>query len=231
MERLPNSGQCLAYSRSFWLQRQGSHPPGRSDNILQTIQSKNSSNFMVIQKSTRAEAKDILFQSVESLRRGGFPVLWVLRYPDLQQSTITSIDVIRMLLYQALEINSSAMSTQYPITIAQLKEASTQQEWLLLLKRVLQGFPTAYIVVDSDVMEHVMDRDKIATTNFLVEAVKVLGSEKVRVVAPSHVFDSQRATRDLGDEAVASLKTDSPAKRTNVVVQRRRHMARKQRLA
>lgn len=115
---------------------------------------------MVIQKGTRAEAKDIVFQSVESLRRGGFPVLWVLRYPDLQDSTITSIDVIRMLLYQALEINSSAMSTQYPISIAQLKEASTQQEWLLLLKRVLQGFPTAYIVVDSDVMEHVMDRDK-----------------------------------------------------------------------
>ncbi|KAK4677409.1 hypothetical protein QC764_405617 [Podospora pseudoanserina] len=123
------------------------------------------------------------------------------------------------------------MSTQYPITIAQLKEASTQQEWLLLLERVLQGFPTAHIVVDSDVMEHVMDEDKIATTIFLVEAVKVLGTEKVRVVATSHVFESQRATRDLGDEAVASLKTDSPAKHTNVVVQRRRHMARKQRLA
>ncbi|KAK4643728.1 hypothetical protein QC761_405617 [Podospora bellae-mahoneyi] len=230
MERLPNSGQYLAYSRSFWLQRQGSHPPGRSDNILQTIQSKNSSNFKVIQKSTRAEAKDILFQSVESLRRRGFPVLWVLRYPDLQNSTITSIDVIRMLPYQALEMNSSAMSTQYPITIAQLKETSTQQE--------VAASPEA----SSPGVSHRLHRRRLRlygtcygsrqsrNNNFLVEAVKVLGSEKVRVVAPSHVFESQRALRDLGDEAVASLKTDSPAKRTNVVVQRRRHMARKQRL-
>ncbi|KAK4198766.1 hypothetical protein QBC40DRAFT_283226 [Triangularia verruculosa] len=229
MECLPTSGQCLAYCRSFWLRRQGSHPQGRGDMIVQNIKSKRDSTFMVIQKSTRAEAKDILFESVEALRRCGLPVLWVLRSPGLQDSTITSVDVIRMLLYQALEINSAAMNTSYPITIAQLKEASTHEEWLLLLKRALRGLPTVYIVVDSDVVEHVTSGDKTAATRFLVEFVKTLGPEKVRFVVPSHVFETQSAAQDLGEQAVAALKTESPAKRSNVVVQRRRRMAKKQR--
>ncbi|KAK0744482.1 hypothetical protein B0T21DRAFT_357894 [Apiosordaria backusii] len=227
MECLPTSGQCLAYCRSFWLRRQGSHPPGRSDLILQTIKSKEESSFMVIEKSSRSEAKDILIESISTIRRCGLPVLWALRSPGLQESTITSIDVIRMLLYQALEINSSAMNTPYPITIAQLREASSHEEWLLLLKRALQGLPTVYIIIDSDVVEHVTNRDRTAATKLLMEFVKVLGPEQARFIVSSHVFETQWATQDLGSEAVAALRTESPTKRPNMVVQRRRRMSKK----
>ena len=187
-------------------------------------------SFLVIENRSPTQIKDFLLDMIGFLRGRGLPVLWALRSPGLQSSTITSLDVIRMLLYQALEINSSALNSSYPITIAQLREASSHEDWLLLLKRALQGLPAVYIIIDSDVVEYVTNRDKAVATKFLMEFVKVFGPDKARFIVSSHVFEAQQAEQDLGGEAVAALRTEDPrTKNTNAAVRRRLRASKRKR--
>jgi len=239
MESLPTSGQCLAHCRSLWLRRRALLPAQRrnvdgrhSDMALlqQMISNQQDLSFLVIENSSPTQIKDVLFDMIGFLRGRGLPVLWALRSPGLQNSAITSLDVIRMLLYQALEINSSSLSSSHPITVAQLREASSHQDWLLLLKRALQGLPAAvYIIIDSDVVEYVTNRDKAVATKFLMEFVKVLGPDKARFIVSSHVFEAQQAEQDLGGEAVAALRTERPRKNANAAVRRRLRASKRKR--
>jgi len=198
--------------------------------LQQMISNQQDLSFLVIENSSPTQIKDVLFDMIGFLRGRGLPVLWALRSPGLQNSAITSLDVIRMLLYQALEINSSSLSSSHPITVAQLREASSHQDWLLLLKRALQGLPAAvYIIIDSDVVEYVTNRDKAVATKFLMEFVKVLGPDKARFIVSSHVFEAQQAEQDLGGEAVAALRTERPRKNANAAVRRRLRASKRKR--
>ncbi|KAK4206668.1 hypothetical protein QBC37DRAFT_487989 [Rhypophila decipiens] len=155
--------------------------------------------------------KDFLFDMIGFLRQHGLPVLWVLRSSGMYNSPFTTLDVIRMLLHQALEINGSAMSTSYPITVAQLREASSHQEWFALLKRALQGCPRIYIIMDSDAIEHVTNHDKATATKLLVELTTALGPEIVaQIIVSSRVFEIQRAREHLGPDAITGLRLTGP---------------------
>ncbi|KAK3370366.1 hypothetical protein B0H63DRAFT_486871 [Podospora didyma] len=229
MESLPTSGQCLAYCRSFWLRRrsmiQGGANISASGTIaLQKITSNSQQqdlSFLVLENRSPTQIKDFLLGMINLLHRQRLPVLWALRSPNLHNSSITSIDVIRMLLYQALQINSSALSTSHPITIAHLREASSHEDWLTLLKRALDGLPTVYMIVDPDVVQHVTNQDKGVATGLLVEFVRVLGPNKARFVVSSHVFEVGQAERQLGRDAVVALNTEGPRPDTHAAIRRR----------
>ncbi|KAK7912160.1 hypothetical protein PG985_014641 [Apiospora marii] len=143
MESLPTSGQCLAYCRSFWLRRR--HAGRQQDNSVvdatsfQRWNQRDHLSFVVVESANATAAQDALVEIINSLRRHGLPVLWALRPPNLQETTLTTIDIIRILLYQALQVNLAAAGTAYPITVAQLREASCHGDWLALFKRALQG--------------------------------------------------------------------------------------------
>ena len=160
------------------------------------------------------ESIELAFQGGEgrrSCRIGSLLRRWVsrLRPRDLQRSSLTSLDVIRMLLYQALEINGSALNTSHPITVAQLREASSHDDWLLLLKRALLGLSGVYIIMDDDVMEYITRKAKKSSL------------ETVRFMVSSHVFQTQQAKTDLGDEAVAAVRARRHMRHGNQAVTRR----------
>jgi hypothetical protein len=227
MECLPTSGQCLAHCRSLWLRRRGSMqrrliPDAR---LLRSWNEQKGLTFVVTENINTINAKDFLVDVIGVLHRQDLPVLWALRSPDLKDSSLTSRDVIRMLLYQALQINSSALNNPHPITIAHLREASTHEDWLVLLKRALRGLPTIYIIFDSDLLDYVMGRDRLTTTRLLMEFGKVLGPERVKIIVSSQSFETGHATRDLGASAVAILRGESPRRNIRALRRQRAHQA------
>jgi hypothetical protein len=195
------------------------------DAALQKIITRQNLSFLVTQSHSPAKRQDLLIDIITLLRRHRLPVLWALRYPDLKSSSIASLDVIRMLIYQALEINSAALYTPFPINIAQLREASSHHDWLALLKRALSGLPAVHIVFDADVVQHVSHGDKGAATHFLAEFARFMSPGEAKFIVCSSVFDTEQAERhDVATEAVAVVKTELSRSRENARVPKRRRL-------
>ncbi|TLS27549.1 hypothetical protein PpBr36_05391 [Pyricularia pennisetigena] len=170
MESLPTSGQSLAYCRSFWLRRRRAR---RTESCAVNVSSLKTWNqaeqirFVVVESGNSTLARDLLVDVITVLRRHGLPVLWALRPQNLHETNLTTVDVLRMLLYQALEVNSAAVGRSYPITVAHLREASGHDDWLALLKRALEDCPTIFVVFDAELVDHLTDGDRsLATRGF-----------------------------------------------------------------
>ncbi|KAI1298944.1 hypothetical protein F5Y03DRAFT_386486 [Xylaria venustula] len=211
LESLPSSGQCLAYCRSFRLRRQDLGQQHRipDASALQKWNEQQSLVFVVTEDSSRIHARDLMVDMIGLIHRQGLPVLWALRSPELQISPLTLLDMIRMLLYQALQVNPAALNQSHPITVAHLREASTHEEWLLLLQRAVQGLPTVFIVFDSALVDHVTGRDKLLATKFFMDLAECLGPGRVKLIVSSFNFDARDAEQNLGLSAGAVLKTQS----------------------
>ncbi|KAI0428595.1 hypothetical protein F5Y09DRAFT_283915 [Xylaria sp. FL1042] len=231
LESLPTSGQCLAYCSSFRLRRQDLQQYHRipDANALQKWNEQQSLTFVVTSDSNRIHARDLMVDIITLIRRQGLPVLWALRSPDLQTSPLTLLDMIRMLLYQALQINPAALRQNHPITVAHLREASTHEDWLVLFQRAVQGLPTIFIVFDSGLVDHVTGRDKSLATKFFVDLAECLGPGRAKLIVSSFNFDARDAEQNLGLDVAAVLKTQMcrssrPAlKRMKARASRRRH--------
>ncbi|KAK6542374.1 hypothetical protein TWF694_006331 [Orbilia ellipsospora] len=216
MEALPTSGQCFAHSKSFYVRRQASRRyrgVSLPDNkVLQAWKAQQSLSFVVTQTRSQISAKDLTVDMISALRNYQLPVLWALPPPDLQNSSLNTLDVIRMLFYQALQLNTSALNTDYPVTIAQLRDASSHGDWLALLGRVLQGLPTIYIIFDSELVDYVTNGDKSLATKFLIEFAKALGPVTAKLIVSSHTFEAQYAEKCLGVNAVVAVRTEESSR-------------------
>lgn len=73
-------------------------------------------------------AHDALVEIIGAPHCHGLAVLWALRPPNFQDSALTTYQVIRILLHQALEANNAAEVSAYPIMVAQLRDASGQDD-------------------------------------------------------------------------------------------------------
>lgn len=225
MECLPTSGQCLAYCRSFWLRRRHArrHESSAVDTAaLKRWKQEEQLRFVVLESASDTRARDLLVDVITRLRHHGLPVLWALRPENLQEAAFTTIDVLRMLLYQALQVNPAATGWAYPITVGQLREASSHDDWLALLRRALDGCPTIYIVFDSDLINHVTGGDKTAATSFLKEFAAFLGPERVKVIVSTLCFQAARAEEDMGCGSVVAIRTQASADDRLESIKRRR---------
>ncbi|KAK8043795.1 hypothetical protein PG994_012633 [Apiospora phragmitis] len=215
MESLLTSAQCLAHCRSFWLRRR--HARRRESSVVDVTSLKRWNQaehlrFVVVESGGNGPlARDLLVDVITTLRHHGLPVLWALRPENLPDAAFTTINILRMLLYQALEVNSAAAGWTYPITVGQLREAAGHDDWLALLKRALDGSPTIYIVFDSDLVDHVTDGDRTIATRFLTEFATFLGPERVKVIVSSWCFQVARAQEDMGRDSVVAIRAQASA--------------------
>ncbi|KAJ3485893.1 hypothetical protein NLG97_g6728 [Lecanicillium saksenae] len=219
MKGLPISDQSLAYCRSLLARkchaRQTELP---SLNALQMWNNQPDLSVVVTQSSNPDDAKHLLVTLIQFLQRQEIPLLWALRPSILEHSSLTTLDVVRALLYQALQLNPSAMDSSYPITMEHLCEAAGLADWLLLLKRALQGLATAFILFDADLVDSVTNKDPIAAKEFLVEFTRIIGPETAKLIVSSRSFGAQQAENELGSKAKfvpAMASSDSDREQDN----------------
>ena len=190
LEKLPTSGESLEYCQS--IRRRSRHRmtlPLPDVSRLTDWASEPTKSLLVLQGSSSVVSKAFMIDLIDLVRDAKMPILWALRYANYWDSPTTSIDILRMLVLQALQVNPQAMAHgSHPITMSCIREAASTSDWLDLLARALQGIPRIFIALDSGLLEHATASDTHQGTE-LVEAFRSRLLTSVKLIASASNLD------------------------------------------
>lgn len=162
MERLPSSGDSLGYCRSMRARRRDRTKlllPAIS--TLQHWASEPKSSVLLTQSSSDQASKDFTVDLTTLIRDTSLPIIWALRFTNYWQSELSWTDVLKILVLQAIQLNPQALTDgSHPLTLKHLREADSEEAWLLILRRTLHGIVRVFIVLDTDIIAHATHNDK-----------------------------------------------------------------------
>ncbi|KAL8953357.1 MAG: hypothetical protein Q9222_000784 [Ikaeria aurantiellina] len=189
-QRTPTSGESMEYCDSIRRRRQKRSPTVfPEEKCLKLWAEGSESSLLATQSYYRTTQKDFMVQVIRLLRDSKRPVIWALRYPKYWNADLTIIDLLRMLVLQALQINAARLiSTAFPITVPQMREASTQQDWLILLQQATQGLGSVFIALDMELLSR-MSCDRSEQVAGFVESLSTGLPTPVKVIASASSFD------------------------------------------
>lgn len=160
---------------------------------------------------------------IRLLRDSQRPVIWALRFPDYWEADITFIDLLRMLVLQALQINSAKLIKRaFPITLPQMREASTQSDWLNLLQQALSGLDRVFVALDMDLLSRIKHSNREEVIDF-AQSLRTGLSTSVKLMASASSFDRHflHSLQDTGG-CVRLLMNDRRSARRPPVRERKR---------
>lgn len=207
---LPASGECLGFCQSM-VKRSRCRTRILLPNIaqLQRWSSHPRSSLLVTKCSSGQAARDFLVHLVGVIRASDCQVLWAFRFADYWARNLTSIDILRMLVIQALQINPKCLtSSLYSITMTHLREAVDEKDWLNLLNRAVAGLSFVYIVLDADLLGHATGQDRYLSTKLIEAFTKVVNSTVVKVVISTSGIDETYAENNWDPDCWSKLRTD-----------------------
>ena len=114
------------------------------------------SSFIIIKGpySMRDQIRIFGVDLIEAVRSAQIPVLWAL--PSVTQTgaeTITSIDVLKSLVQQAIRINKSFQNeSTCALSCNRMQSAAHESDWFDILGSTLLGLPQTYIVFDTSIL-------------------------------------------------------------------------------
>ena len=152
-------------------------------------------SLLILQGGSLAVSKAFMIDLIDLVRDTKLPIIWALRYANYWDSSTTRIDVLRMLVLQALQMNPRVLAPgPKPITFTHMREAASAADWLRILARALQGLPRIFIALDSGLLSHVTTNSKSEATELIHLLLSALpGSVKILVSAvnlqPTYVDD------------------------------------------
>lgn len=140
--------------------------------------------------------RDFLVGIVNLVRTTKLPILWALRFADFLERDISCTNIVQALLLQAIQINPHALATEHhPITVAHLREAVDEVDWLNLLNRALEGVPKLYIVLDGDLLGHATTYDRYLATRWLKNLAKLSQGTIIKIFIASNNIDANYIAR------------------------------------
>ena len=209
LEKLPTSGESLEYCQS--IRRRSRHRmtlPLPDVSRLTDWASEPTKTLLILQGSSSVVSKAFMIDLIGLVRDAKMPILWALRYANYWDSPTTTIDILRMLVLQAMQVNPQVMTHgSHPITMACIREAASTSDWLDLLARALQGIPRIFIALDSGLLEHATSMDATQGTA-LVEAFRSRLSTSVKVIASASNLDSAYVADRRTNGKCISLQID-----------------------
>lgn len=219
--RLPTSGESLEYCQSIRRRNRRRTRLQLPDvSRLEDWASEPTNSLLVLQGISSVVSKAFMIDLIDLVRESKLHIIWALRYPDYWDSPSTSIDILRMLVLQALQINPHVLARgSHPITVAHMREAATEQEWLDILARALQGIGRVFLALDSGFLAHATANDKHQATE-LVESLQSNLSSTVKVFASASPLEDTYVADGQGAKQCLTLNMDVTGGRRNK--QRRR---------
>ena len=207
LEKLPTSGESLEYCQS--IRRRSRHRtrlqlPNLSR--LSSWASESINSLLVLQGNSSAVSKAFTIDLIDLVRDAKIPIIWALRYANYWDSKKTTIDILRMLALQALQINPQAVAQgSHPITMAGIREAATETDWLEIVARALQGIPRIFIALDPEFLAHATANDKHQATE-LVEALRSRSVNSVKIFTSASNLDETYMAKRLIERQCVSLQ-------------------------
>ena len=209
LEKLPTSGESLEYCQSIRRRSRHRMPLPLPDvSRLADWASEPTSSLLVLQGASSVASKAFMIDLIDLVRDAKMPILWALRYANYWDSPTTSIDILRMLVLQALQMNPQAMAQgPFPVTMAGIREAATVSDWLQILARALQGVSRIFIALDSGLIAHATADDAHQGTE-LVEAFRSRLATSVKVFASASNLDRAYVADRHTNRQCISLQMD-----------------------
>lgn len=209
LQDLPSSGESLEYCFSLQQRKKINTKLSAKEALaMKTWASEQKSSIMIIHSKSASTTKDVLLDLVKLIRGTSHPILWALRYPNYWATSITCVDILRMLVLQALQINPSSTCSACPITVAHMREAVGQEDWAKLLGRALDGIPDVYVVIDADLFAFVTRQDKNCAIDFLDLLRKFTTKTFVKVFVSSANVDEDHVQRKWTLDQWSKLKLE-----------------------
>ena len=183
MHKLPSSGESLSYCQSMRSRRRERtrlRLPAIS--TLEHWASEPRSSLLLVQGRTGRASKDFMVDTTVLIRETKLPILWAMRFADYWKTDIAWVDILRVLVLQALQINPGALTdSAHPLTVMELRDASDESDWLLILQRALQGVERIFIVLDADLLGYAIAGDKHMATKCLEMMKRKLASTYIKI--------------------------------------------------
>lgn len=207
---LPTSGDSLEYCRSVQDKRR-IKPQLQIPEIatLENWASNPSLTMLVIKSSSIETGRDFLVDLINLIKTSKIPILWALRYPGYWKSTITCIEILRMLVVQAIQVNPGALQGPTPIDMVNLREASGEVEWLQILARAVEGLQQIFIVIDADILGLATEHSKTRATKWLEIFTKKLSKTGVKILISSRNIDENYVATQWNAGCWSMLQTDN----------------------
>lgn len=193
----------------------------------------NTCQIAILQGNYRARLpmREFCVEIISQLKSKNTPVLWALPGADtkLQNADISAIDIFKHLVFQALQVDHSNITTQTDSRMAlqctRFQQATTEREWIKLLGAAIEWVQTQiYLVVDLSVLSR--DPGDHLDYSSWTEAFRTLIGEisqrypnlKVKVLLLSDPSPAGKSHRDgadqRGPEVVVPVRvTQTPIKK------------------
>lgn len=215
MDKFPTSGACLRYCQTLRRRNRNAQTTIVPDlSTLNQWASQPGSTCLVTESASNQAAKNFLLDIISVIRSSPHPILWALRFEHYWENSISTIDILRILVLQALQLNPAALDQgAHTITAINLREAVDEKDWLLLLARSLISVPRIYIVIDSQLLTHATEQNRLAATRLVELLSGCLTSTSVKIFVSTLALDKSYMSRNWKPEKWMLLKTDGASVR------------------
>lgn len=180
---LPTSGESLEFCRSIRKRLRGRTKLSLPDiRKLESWASERSNTIILIDTLRAAVSKTFMVDLIDLILNSRLPVIWALRYADYWNQQITTTDLMRMLVMQAIQVGAKNLfDTAFPVTAEQLREANSLDDWVDILNRLLSAVNQPFIALDADLLTHVTMHERGEILENL-ETLRLNLTGKVKIV-------------------------------------------------
>jgi hypothetical protein len=135
---------------------------------LQEWTSSDGSRLLLIRSgySARFSVRDFSVDIIQTLQTAKIPTLWALKSPmrDGHSVSLSNVDVLRSLIYQALCLNSSLHAENYiAAKVAAIRDAVGSGVMLDILGSVLDGMRRVYIIIDIELLNSLEEKTALSS--------------------------------------------------------------------
>ena len=149
---------------------------------LETWTLKKTNAVLLIDTYMPTVAKTFMVDLIDLILNNRLSIIWALRYADYWDQRMSPTDVIRMLLLQAMQVGADGLLDRpFPVTVEQLREASSLREWVAILNQVLSCISHAFIVLDADLLAHATAHERSESLEML-DSLRLNLSGNIKIV-------------------------------------------------
>lgn len=123
---------------------------------------------------------------VETLRDSEFRIIWALRYPGFEDASITTVSILRILVMQTLHQNEAVVTSgQFALRPQQLEEAASEQDWLRIFGKVLEGLKHVFVVLDPDLVNAATGFNRRSASSFVERLLHCVRTTVLKIFIPA----------------------------------------------
>ncbi|KAH7363705.1 hypothetical protein BKA66DRAFT_444624 [Pyrenochaeta sp. MPI-SDFR-AT-0127] len=227
MADLNSSGQSLKYCTTF--ARRQPQPVTLSQSEIDSLRNWSTDvgvSYLVIETRDLAYGKTLLLSLLQQIQNARRPIIWALRFAGYLDRTPCIEDVLRILVLHALEINSNALALrESPVTLASLRAASNQDDWLSILNRSLAGLDDVYIVVDPDLLRFAAEDNTCAAADLLLALGRNVTSARLKIIVSSFGINKGYFTQHSAAGSWMAIRNNDD-RRQRLAKMKRQHLVR-----